>query len=119
MDSGESLRAPRSPATLTGGRSANESLESLGALLGYRDVGEPCRSNLCHSGPWSLAPPCFLSAVPGPLVRNSFQSSTIRRTDVKRQYHCETRSIAPEQIETLVVSLGDRVRLLDYDIGAE
>ena len=38
---------------------------------------------------------------------------------MKRQYHCETRSIAPEQIETLVVSLGDRVRLLDYDIGAE
>jgi hypothetical protein len=56
MDSGESLRAPRSPATLTGGRSANESLESLGALLSYRGVGEPCRSNLCHSGPWSLAP---------------------------------------------------------------
>lgn len=38
---------------------------------------------------------------------------------MKRQYHCETRSIAPEQIETLVVSLGDRVRLLDYDIEAE
>jgi hypothetical protein len=42
-----------------------------------------------------------------------------QEADVKRQYHCETRSIAPEQIETLVVSLGDRVRLLDYDIGAE
>ena len=38
---------------------------------------------------------------------------------MKRQYHCETRSIAPEQIETLVVSLGDRVRLLDYDIEEE
>ena len=38
---------------------------------------------------------------------------------MKRQYHCETRSIAPEQIETLVVSLGDRVRLLDCDIEAE
>jgi hypothetical protein len=59
MDSGESLRAPRSPAALTGGRSANE---SLGALLGYRGVGEPCRGNLFHSGGlWlSLAPALLL-----------------------------------------------------------
>jgi hypothetical protein len=54
--------ASGSPATLAAGRSANESLESLGALLGYRGVGEPCRSNLSHSGGlWlSLAPALFL-----------------------------------------------------------
>jgi hypothetical protein len=38
---------------------------------------------------------------------------------VKRQYRCETRLIAPEQIETLVIHLSGRVRLLDYDIEAE
>jgi hypothetical protein len=38
---------------------------------------------------------------------------------VKRQYRCETRSIAPEQIETLVIHLSGRVRLLDSDIEAE
>jgi hypothetical protein len=42
--------ASGSPATLTAGRSANESLEFIGALLGYRGVGESCRSNLSHSG---------------------------------------------------------------------
>jgi hypothetical protein len=38
---------------------------------------------------------------------------------VKRQYRCETRSIAPEQIEALVIQLSGRVRLLDSDIEAE
>ena len=38
---------------------------------------------------------------------------------MKRQYRCETRSIAPEQIETLVIQLSGRVRLLDSDIEAE
>ena len=38
---------------------------------------------------------------------------------MKRQYRCETRSIAPEQIETLVIHLSRRVRLLDSDIEAE
>jgi hypothetical protein len=38
---------------------------------------------------------------------------------VKRQYHCETKSIAPEQIETLVIHLSGRLRLLDSDIEAE
>ena len=38
---------------------------------------------------------------------------------MKRQYRCETRSIAPEQIETLVIHLSGRVRLLDSDIEAE
>lgn len=36
---------------------------------------------------------------------------------MKRQYRCETRSIAP--IETLVIHLSGRVRLLDSDIEAE
>ena len=38
---------------------------------------------------------------------------------MKRQYRCETKSIAPEQIETLVIHLSGRVRLLDSDIEAE
>ena len=38
---------------------------------------------------------------------------------MKRQYRCETRLIAPEQIETLVIHLSGRVRLLDSDIEAE
>jgi hypothetical protein len=38
---------------------------------------------------------------------------------MKRRYHSETKSIAPDQIETLIVSLSDRVRLLDDDIEAE
>lgn len=38
---------------------------------------------------------------------------------MKRQYRSETTSIAPEQIETLVSSLGRRVQLLDSDIEAE
>ena len=38
---------------------------------------------------------------------------------MKRQYRCETRSIAPEQIETLVIHHSGRVRLLDNDIEAE
>ena len=38
---------------------------------------------------------------------------------MKRQYRCETRSIAPEQIETLVIHHSGRVRLLDSDIEAE
>ena len=39
--------------------------------------------------------------------------------NVKRQSHCETKRIAPEQIETLVIQLSGRVRLLDSDIEAE
>lgn len=38
---------------------------------------------------------------------------------MKRQYRFENRSIAPEQIETLVTSLNGRLRLLDSDIQAE
>lgn len=38
---------------------------------------------------------------------------------MKRQYRSETRQIAPEQIETLVVTLSRRVELLDSDIAAE
>lgn len=38
---------------------------------------------------------------------------------MKRKYRCETKSIAPEQIETLVITLIGRVRLLDSDIEAE
>jgi hypothetical protein len=38
---------------------------------------------------------------------------------VKRQSHCETKSITPEQIETLVIILSGRLRLLDSDIEAE
>jgi hypothetical protein len=38
---------------------------------------------------------------------------------VKRQYRCETKSIAPEQIETLVMHLSGRLRLLESDIEAE
>jgi hypothetical protein len=38
---------------------------------------------------------------------------------VKRQYHLETKLIAPEQIETLVIILSGRLRLLDSDIEAE
>src|SRR4029078_9826004 len=63
--------------------------------------------------------PCCLSATPGPLVRKLSQSLTARRTDVKRQSRCETKSIAPEQIETLIIQLSGRVRLLDSDIEAE
>jgi uncharacterized protein YqeY len=38
---------------------------------------------------------------------------------VKRKYRCETESIAPKQIETLVIDLIGRLRLLDSDIEAE
>lgn len=38
---------------------------------------------------------------------------------MKRQYRCETKSIAPEQIETLVMHLSGRLRLLESDIEAE
>ena len=38
---------------------------------------------------------------------------------MKRQSRCETKSIAPEQIETLIIQLSGRVRLLDSDIEAE
>ena len=38
---------------------------------------------------------------------------------MKRQYHSETKSTAPEQIGTLIISLSGRVRLLDGDIEAE
>jgi hypothetical protein len=38
---------------------------------------------------------------------------------VKRKYRCETESIAPKQIETLVINLIGRLRLLDSDIEAE
>ena len=38
---------------------------------------------------------------------------------MKRQYHSGTKSITPDQIETLVNSLSGRVRLLDSDIEAE
>jgi hypothetical protein len=38
---------------------------------------------------------------------------------VKCQSRCETKSIAHEQIETLVIQLSGRVRLLDSDIEAE
>ena len=38
---------------------------------------------------------------------------------VKRQYRYETRSIAPDQIETLVITLSRRARLLESDIEAE
>ena len=36
---------------------------------------------------------------------------------MKRRYHCETKSISPEQIEALVIR--GRLRLLDSDIEAE
>ena len=38
---------------------------------------------------------------------------------MKRQYHSGTKSIAPDQIETLIISLSGRVRLLDSDLEAE
>ena len=38
---------------------------------------------------------------------------------MKLRYRCETRSQAPDQIETLVTSLSRRVRLLESDIEAE
>ena len=38
---------------------------------------------------------------------------------MKRQSRCETKSIAPEHIETLVILLSGRVRLLASDIEAE
>ena len=38
---------------------------------------------------------------------------------MKRRYRCETNSIAPRQIETLVIHLSRRVQLLDNDIEAE
>ena len=38
---------------------------------------------------------------------------------MKRQSRCGTKSIAPEQIETLIIQLSGRVRLLDSDIEAE
>jgi hypothetical protein len=45
----------------------------------------------------------------------------IRRNNVKRQYPFESKAgpLAPEQIETLLVTLTNRVRLLDEDIEAE
>jgi hypothetical protein len=38
---------------------------------------------------------------------------------VKRQYRSETKPMIPEQIETLVITLRNRVQLLDHDIEAE
>jgi hypothetical protein len=38
---------------------------------------------------------------------------------VKQRYRSETKSIAPEQIEALITTLGRRVQLLDSDIEAE
>ena len=38
---------------------------------------------------------------------------------MKHQYHSVTKSIAPDQIETLINSLSGRVRLLESDIEAE
>ena len=38
---------------------------------------------------------------------------------MKRKYRCETESIAPKQIETLVINLIGRLQLLDSDIEAE
>jgi hypothetical protein len=48
-----------------------------------------------------------------------FQKQTVKRADVRRQYHSETKLADPEQIGALVVSLSGRVRLLDSDIEAE
>jgi hypothetical protein len=50
---------------------------------------------------------------------NVFQNQTAKRTDVKREYHSETKFAEPEQIETLIANLCGRVRLLDSDIEAE
>jgi hypothetical protein len=55
----------------------------------------------------------------GPLVRNCLKARHPEGIDVKRRYHLETKSIAPEQIETLVVTLSRRLQLLDSDIEAE
>ena len=38
---------------------------------------------------------------------------------MKTQYRCETGSSAPDQIGTLVITLSQRVRLLESDIEAE
>jgi hypothetical protein len=38
---------------------------------------------------------------------------------VKTLYRCETGSIVPDQIETLVITLSQRLRLLESDIVAE
>jgi uncharacterized small protein (DUF1192 family) len=38
---------------------------------------------------------------------------------MKNQYRCETGAIAPDQIETLVITLSQRVQLLESDIEAE
>ena len=38
---------------------------------------------------------------------------------MRRRYRSETRQFAPEQIETLVVTLSRRLQLLDSDIEAE
>jgi outer membrane murein-binding lipoprotein Lpp len=38
---------------------------------------------------------------------------------VKSQFRSETRSVAPDQIETLVITLSQRVQLLESDIEAE
>ncbi len=38
---------------------------------------------------------------------------------MKRQYRSKTTSIAPEQIDTLVVGLSQRLRLIEDDIEAE
>ena len=63
--------------------------------------------------------PCWMLAALGPLIRNLFQSSTSKGVNVKRQYRSETKSIAPEQIEILVVTLHRRLQLLESDIEAE
>ena len=79
----------------------------------------PAEATCATRGPWSLAPALLLVSSARTSGSELVSKLDNQEDDVKRQYHCETRSIAPEQIETLVVSLGDRVRLLDYDIGAE
>ena len=79
----------------------------------------PAEATCPTRGLWSLAPALLLVSSARTSGSELVSKLDNQEDDVKRQYHCETRSIAPEQIETLVVSLGDRVRLLDYDIGAE
>ncbi len=48
-----------------------------------------------------------------------FQKQTVKRADVRHQYHSETKFAEYEQIGALVASLSARVRLLDSDIEAE
>ena len=48
LDSGESLRAPKSTATLTAGSNVSGSLESIGALQGLPGSDVSCSSNFSH-----------------------------------------------------------------------